>query len=304
MRLRFVLGQVARGLVKNKAMTLAVVLVTFVSLLFVGTGALTQMQVAQMKNQWYSKVEVTVSMCAPSDTDLNCKEKEATKDQIDAVMTKLKTGELAGYVADVYFQDKAAVFADFQKQLGDTALGKAATVEMMPVNFRVKLKNPEEYEVIDRGLRGQPGVQSVQDQRRLLEPLFQALNKATLLSWLLAAVMVVAAVLLIVTTIRLSALSRAKETGIMRLVGASNFFIHLPFMLEGAIATLIGAALAVGGLAAGVKYIAQGWLSSSFRWVHFVDMSDVAIVAPLLIIAALVLAAFASALSLAKYTKI
>ena len=83
------------------------------------------------------------------------------------------------------------------------------------------------------------------------------LNHATLLAGGLAAVMLLAAVLLITTTIRLSALSRRRETGIMRLVGASTFFIQLPFMLEGAIAATVGALLAVGGLWVGVEYLVE-----------------------------------------------
>ena len=72
--------------------------------------------------------------------------------------------------------------------------------------------------------------------------------------------MLLAAVLLITTTIRLSAMSRRRETGIMRLVGASNLFIQLPFMLEGAIAATVGAALAVGALWLGVRYLVTDWL--------------------------------------------
>ena len=92
--------------------------------------------------------------------------------------------------------------------------------------------------------------------------------------------MLLAAVLLITTTIRLSALSRKRETGIMRLVGASTVFIQLPFMLEGAIAATIGALLAVGGLWVGVTYLVDDWLGESAGWIPYVSTADVLTIAP------------------------
>ena len=64
MKLRFILSEVGKGLSRNRAMSVAVILVTFVSLLFVGIAGLTQMQVSKMKSEWYDKIEVTIYMCA------------------------------------------------------------------------------------------------------------------------------------------------------------------------------------------------------------------------------------------------
>ena len=148
-------------------------------------------------------------------------------------------------------------------------------------------------------------MERVVDQRATLEPLFLVMNRASWITGGLAAIMAVAAVLLITTTIRLSAMSRSKETGIMRLVGASNLFIQLPFMLEGALAALVGALLAVGGLWAGVRYIIEQWLAQSISFTTaFISTSDVLRLAPLLLVAAIVLAAASSAFSLSKYTKV
>ena len=90
----------------------------------------------------------------------------------------------------------------------------------------------------------------------------------------------------------------------MRLVGASNAFIQLPFMLEGAISALIGAGLAITALWAGVKFVIQGWFAESNDLVNFIDMSDVITIAPFLILAALLLAVLSSMITLAKYTKV
>jgi len=117
--------------------------------------------------------------------------------------------------------------------------------------------------------------------------------------------MAVAAVLLISTTIRLSAMSRSRQTGIMRLVGASNLFIQLPFILEGVIAALAGAILAVVTLWVGVRYVVEGWLASSISFTSaFISTRDVLLLSPWLILAAIALAAVSSAFSLSKYTRV
>ena len=98
------------------------------------------------------------------------------------------------------------------------------------------------------------GVEEVKDQLQYLEPLFSALTVATYIAVGIAALMLVAAVLLIATTIRLSAYARRRELGIMRLVGASNRFIQTPFILEGVFAALLGSLLAGAAVLAGVHF--------------------------------------------------
>lgn len=304
MRFKFVASQVWQGLKSNISMTIAVILVTFISLLFVGSAALLQMQINNIRDEWYDKVEVTVSMCVEGDPSTSCNGKEATKEQIKATEEIINSAELKPFIKKVYFETKEQAYKNFKKTLGNTALGQGTTAEMLPVSFRIKLVDPEEYTVIQKQLEGKPGVQSIIDQKKILQPLFTMLNAGTLISLGLAGVMVFVAILLITTTIKLSAMSRRKETSIMRFVGASNFFIQLPFMLEGAISALIGALFAVTALFSGVYFLVDGWLRQSFPLVNFVSVNDVLIVSPLLILAAIVLAGISSIVSLGRYTKI
>ena len=102
MKLRFILSEVGKGLSRNRAMSVAVVIVTFVSLLFVGIAGLSQMQVSRMKSQWYDKIEVSVYMCATNDQTPSCNNQEATDAQIAAVRDKLASAELAPYVKEVF----------------------------------------------------------------------------------------------------------------------------------------------------------------------------------------------------------
>jgi cell division transport system permease protein len=303
-RLRFVLSQTFQGLSRNLAMTVSVILVTFVSLTFVGAAALLQIQVGNLKNDWYDKVEVSAFMCPANSATPACAGGEATQEQVDAIGELLASESMAPYVDEVYLESKEDAFEAFQEQMADTVWAQSLTVEQMQVSYRVKLVDPEQYQIVADELEGRPGVEVVVDQREQLEPLFLILNRTTLLSVGLAGVMIVTAVLLITTTIRLSAMSRRRETGIMRLVGASNLFIQLPFMLEGAIAALIGAVLSVGGLFLGVRYLVEDWLAGSTPWVQFVDTGDVLTVAPFLVLAAILLAGISSIVTLGRYTKV
>src|SRR5690625_342826 len=304
MRLRFVLSQLASGLRRNVSMTVSVVLVTFISLVFVGAALLLQMQIDIMKDDWYDWVEFSLFMCPADSAVPTCAAGGATDEQLAAIEDLLASDGLAPYVDEVYFETKEEAYEAFQEQMPDSVWTQSLTPDQMQVSFRIKLVDPEQYQVVADELSGRPGVEEVVDQRALLEPLFLILDRATLLAVALGGVMTVAAVLLITTTIRLSAMSRRRETSIMRLVGASNLFIQLPFMLEGALAALLGALLAAGGLWLGVRYIIEDWLASSVRWVNFVSTSDVLLIAPILILIRIVRAAISSLVSLSRYTKV
>ncbi|MGM0385969.1 MAG: permease-like cell division protein FtsX [Actinomycetota bacterium] len=303
MRWQFVLSQVGSGLRRNLAMAVAVIIVTFVSLTFVGAAALLQMQVTKMKGEWYDKVEVAVFMCPDGSASAECAAGAVTEEQLSEVRETLESSALASYVEQVFLETPEQAYENLL-EIADSPWLESVTPDQMQHSYRVKLVNPEQYQVIADELSGVSGVERVVDQRETLEPLFNILNRATMLSVGLGLVMVVAAVLLITTTIRLSAMSRQRETSIMRLVGASNMFIQLPFMLEGALAALAGAALAVAGLWAAVRYLVQGWLAEGTPMVNFVTTTDVWIVAPFLVLAAILLAGISSLVTLGRYTKV
>lgn len=304
MRLRFIFSEIGIGLRRNLSMTVSVILVTFVSLTFVGVAGLLQTQIGKMKDDWYDKVEVSVFLCPSHSTAPTCAAGEVTDDQRRDIEAALDGPEVAPFVESVYEETKEEAFASFQKRYSGQFWAGIATADDMNASYRIKLSDPTKYQVVADVLSGRQGVEEVQDQRQLFDRMFLILDRATLLSAGLAGVMLLAAILLITTTIRLSALSRRRETGIMRLVGASNLFIQLPFMLEGAIAATIGAGLAVGALWVGVKYLVADWLGSSLTWVPYVGTGDVASVAPILVAVAILLATISSLVTLNRFTRV
>ncbi|WP_194949825.1 permease-like cell division protein FtsX [Actinomyces trachealis] len=305
MRLRRIITEASKGLARNLSMTVSVILVAFVSLLFVGSSALLQQQIGVMKGEWYDKVEVSVFMCPAYSATSRCAQGEATQEQIDATEALLKSDTLKPYVASYQIESKAEAYKNFMKAYGDHKIGRNATEDMMPVSFRIKLVDVEKYQAVAEQFSGREGVDRVVDMRETLEPLVVVINRASWITAGLAGIMSIAAVLLISTTIRLSALSRAKEVRIMRMVGASNLFVQMPFVLEGAIAALLGAVGAIGALWLGVHYIVDRWLADSISFTTaFISTADVLSLAPWLLAAAIVLATCSSVVSLSKYTKV
>ncbi len=302
MRLRFILSQTCKGIRGNFAMAFSVTLVTFVSLLFLGASVMLQWQINNLKNDWYDKVEVSAFMCPENSVSSQCAGGEATKAQIDAIEAYLNSNEMKQYVEKVYFESKSDALAAFKKQMKDTVWADAMTEDQMQASFRVKLIDPQQYAIVADALSGRDGVESVQDQREQLEPLFKILNRFTLVSGGLAVVMVVTAMLLIPSTIRLSAMFRRNETEIMRYVGASNRMIQMPFILEGILASLVGAVFAIGSLWLIVGVFIRDWFQGS--WVNVVTGVDVLVLAPFLLAAAVLIASVASFVALRKYTKV
>lgn len=304
MRLRFILSEVWIGLRRNLAMAVSVMIVTFVSLTFVGAAMLLQTQISTVKDYWYDRVQVSIFLCSEGSLEPTCAAGPATSAVRDEIRKDLDGPQLAPYIDRVYFETKEEAFTRFQEQFPDDAVSRNVTAAQMPESFRVKLEDPERYEVVSQYFTGRDGVEEVVDQRELLDKFFSILNYLTLGSVILASVMLVAAGLLVATTIRLAALNRRREVGIMRLVGASNVLVQLPFMLEAIVAVTLGAVLATGALWAFVHYFVQGFLAVDLRILNYITESEVWVVAPVLFAVGIVLAGVSSLLSLSRYLKV
>ena len=302
--MKFVFSEVAQGFRRNLSMVVSVILVTFISLTFVGTASLLQMQIGQMKNYWYDRAQVAVYMCSDvSATDV-CPQGEASEDLKAAVKQKLESNTLSQYIDKFYFEDHDQAYATFQDQFKGNAVAKYVTAKQLNETFWVKLKDSTKSQIITESFSGVAGVEEVRDQRSYLDQIFSILNAASLAAIGIATLMLFSAALLISTTIRLSAFSRRRELGIMRLVGASNFYIQLPFILEGVVAATIGAVLSGVAVLGIVQFFVQGYLAQRLPFTSFVGLTDALLVVPALIGAGIVLAALASGLAIRRYLRI
>lgn len=293
MRARFVLSEMALGLRRNLTMTLAVIITVAISLALVGAGLLIRHQVEDMKDYFYYKVEVSVFLT-----------KNVTADQRESISGDLRA---LPQVQQVFYESQQEAFERFKKQFKDSpGLVENVRPDTLPESFRVKLKDPRQYAVVASQFDGRPGVEQVADQRRLLDPLFRILNGFRNAAYLIAAVQLITATVLISNTIRVAAFSRRRETGIMRLVGASNLYIQLPFLLEGALAGLIGAVLACGFIVLGkimfIDRTLRGVFSGGF--IPAIGWSDIVKTMPLLLLAGVALSALASFVTLRRHLRV
>ena len=304
MRFRHIFSETFSGLRQNLTMTLAVVMTMWVSLSLFGAGLLANQQVALMKGRWYDKIEISVFLCTPVTRGEQCEPGQSvTQAQKNAIQTTLEANpEVAP--GGVFFESKQQAYEEFQKAYEGNPIQDSLTVDEMQESFRVKLKNPEEYEGVVSSVVGLKGVQTVQDLRRYLDPFFSWLN---LLQWgtiIASALLLFAAALQIGNTIRLAAFARRREIGIMRLVGASNLYITLPFLFEAVIAALIGALLACATLASGVYFVIKRKAEVSIQSLPWIGWNQTVLAMVGVAVVGLVLSIIPTLITTRKYLRV
>jgi len=300
--MRHTLREAWSGLRRNLSMTLAVIVTMWVSLTLFGAGLLGAQQVELLKGRWYDKIEISVFLCVQDSKAGNCDPgQDATDAQREAVRQAL---EQNSEVQTVYYESKAETFEDFKRVYKDSPVLADMTVDMMQDSFRVKLQNPEQYEGVVSAVAGLPGVQAVSDLRQYLDPLFEWLNVAKWMTIGLSLLLLLAAALQIATTIRMAAFSRRRELGIMRLVGASNWYIMLPFLLESLVAALSGALLACLSLAALQKFLIVDKAQPSLKSVEWIGWTQVGLAMLGVIAVGLVLSIVPTLIATRKYLRV
>jgi cell division transport system permease protein len=188
-----------------------------------------------MKRIYFDKLQVTVFL----KDDIKPDQKDTLQQQLAGSPEVNKVQYLS---KDQSYERYKQLFAN-QKAM--VALATPATI---PAAFLVQMKHPERYGVIQQQFGGSPGVQFVQSQSQILDPILNLFKQVRSAAVVIAVVQVLAALMLISNTIQIAAFHRRNETSIMRLVGASRWYTQLPFILEAALAGLLGGLLAVGGL--------------------------------------------------------
>jgi cell division transport system permease protein len=294
LRPRFVLQEIGNGLRRNLTMAVAVVVTVMISLAFVGASILATDVANNMHKRYYGKFEVAIYL----QQKISPTEQQALEQQLSS------DPEVKGYEYVSHVQ----ALAQFQQEFAGTpALEKSVTdPNVLPASLQVQLKDIKKYPDIISAYSDQPGVDSVFDPQLYLKPLFNLIDGVKVLAVLVAVVSGAAAVLTTFNTIRLAAFSRRREIGIMRLVGASNFTIQLPFVLEGMIAGIVGAVSAGGLLVLFKRFVLDTTLKEFFSSgaIPQVGWNDVGSVMPWLAIAGLVAAAFASYFTSLVYVRV
>ena len=286
-RWRYLGAELAIGLRRNQLMTVATIVTVTVSLTLLGAGLLVNKQVNLARDLFFEQIEVSVFL-----------QDSMSEDQRESLERDLQSNPV---VDEVIYESKQEAYEHFQELFAeDPELLAAVTPEVLPASFRVSLVDPQQFDVIASQYANYPGVDEVSDQREVLDRFFRVMDAFRNAALAVALLQLVAAAALISNTIRVTAFARREQTGIMKLVGATNWYIRLPFLLEGILAGLAGA-LAAGGLLLLAKRFVIDALRSEIFFIPFIGTRDVLAVVPLLVLIGAGIAAVASFLALRRF---
>jgi cell division transport system permease protein len=300
MRSDFVAREVFTGLRRNVTMTIAMVLTTAISLGLVGTGLLAVRTIDRTEQLYSDRFEVQVTLTADvSVSDADCSQSICT-----GLRERLETSSL---VESVRFQSQQEAYEHFQELFAGQALADVARPQSLPATLRVRLADQEAgADAVRQAVAGQVGVRNVIDQREVVAKLFDMIGNFRDVTFALAVVQAIAALLLISNTVQVSAFTRRIEVGVMRLVGATRWYTQLPFLIEAVVTGVVGALIAVAGLLAG-KYLFVDQLLAGIvanGVVPPVELNDILWVAPILVMIGGGIAAVTGYVTLRLYVRL
>ena len=300
--MRHTLSETWLSLRRNVSMTVSVVVTMWVSLSLFGISLLMMQQVNLMKGYWYDKIDITVFMCTTLQGGGTCTPGQATTDaQRQIIEQQLNANP---DIASVTYETKDQAFADFQQTYQNSPFLGLLTADQMQDSYRIKLRDPQNYQAVVSMASTLNGVQNVQDLRQILDPLFSVLNALRVGTMILAGLLLIAAALQIGNTIRLTAFTRRREIGIMRLVGASNSYITLPFLLESLVAGILGIAAAAGTLAVALKFLVIDRAQVSIKSLTWIGWHELFVAILILAIVGVVLAVVPTLIATRRYLKV
>lgn len=302
-RLSYVIAEAYRGFRRNLLLASSMIVIVAISLTLLGIALLAQEQVSRIGSYWGDRVEVSVFL-----------QEGISPQQRSAIEQELRGIDV---VQEVYYESKEQAYQRFKEQFKDSP-DLVATVDpsALPESFRVKLRDPDKVEIVHDELcsgqvdargreRCDPGIDQVIDQKQLVERLFTLINYVRVGFLSLALMLGAAAVVLIAVTVRVAAFARRRETQIMKLVGASNTYIRLPFLLEGVVAGILGSFIAFGLLGTGMYFLGRIRNQVSlFQNLQIVGPSEFYETCVRLLILGVVASGVASILALRKYVRV
>lgn len=300
MRASFIFGEVVTGLRRNLTMTIAMILTTAISLALFGGGLLVVQMAGKTQQIFLDRVEVQifltddVSVSDPGCTQDLCRNLRADLENTDSVVS-------------VQFLNRDDAVADAKDRVfkDQPELASMVSPDALPASFKVKLSDPDRFGVVNDTFASRPGVDSVLNQRDLVERLFSVLGGIRNAAFAIAIVQAIASILLIANMVQIAAFTRRAEVGIMRLVGATRWYTQLPFLLEAIAAALVGAVLAIVALFTAKNLFIDDVLTDVYdaNIVAKISNSDVLLVSPFLVLVGVGMAAVTAYVTLRLYVR-
>jgi len=232
---RYATRETITNLLRNGLMTVAAVLTVTVSLSLVGAALLLKQSAAQASAHWQQGTRVTVWM-----------NPDASSAEIATIQTQLSN---LPYVRGCVYTDKTASYAE-ARTLIPASIFAVMTPDKMPTSFKCVPTVPANAFVVQSTFRGEPGVFDVTAPVQQIREMQRTIHVVQVVFLALAGVLLLSASVLILNTIRMAIFARRREVSVMKLVGATNWFIRIPFITEGFTQGLLGSIGAVGAVTA------------------------------------------------------
>ena len=268
MRASFIMSGVGQGLRRNVLMSVALMMITFVSLYFLGGSLLTSKEIDKFRQKYEDKLNVSIYLCGPTKND-NCKQ-PFTAAQKQQLQTRMSSDP---QILTVKFLSQQEIFKNNPDYLGPKN-SDLLTPSDFPNEFVVKLKDlKQDYPAVAARYATAPGVEAVQSQDESLKTILGIFDSSRVGALVFALVVLIAAVLLMAITIQVAAAQRRNETNIMRLVGASRWMTQIPFVIEAMIIAVIGGLLTIPALWFSKTYVLNGIFGHSVSHGVLPDLS-------------------------------
>ncbi|HET6914856.1 MAG TPA: permease-like cell division protein FtsX [Acidimicrobiales bacterium] len=227
----YVARETAGNLRRNLVMTMSAILTMAVSLSALGGVLIMRQAINKASIQWRGGVEMAIFL-QPS----------VSSNETDAIGRELAT---TPGVKKYHFVDKTQAYTEFKQIFGNNNdIVSVLGVNDMPPSYRVVPTKAQNIAELGKQFQGQPGVLQVSYAKQEIDQLLKQFRQLRALGLFLAIGVMVGAVALIVNTIQLAIFARRREVAVMKLVGATNWFIRIPFMLEGLIHGIAGGIIA------------------------------------------------------------
>ena len=302
-RLDNYLRETASGLRRNGIVAFAAMSTAFIALFLVGLALLIAREFNLVIEAYTGNVQVAVYLTDPVDP--------ANVGSLTAQLQRLPA------VSNVTYWDKTITCQHFNQlfQNQRVFLENVNCEATIPTSLRVNLKDPSQYAQITAALGcavaqqpdgtvkqvcSAPGIKAVADFSQIIDRLVSVTRVLSVGVLSVAVIMLGAAVALVANTLRMGMFARRKEIGIMRLVGATNWRIRVPFLIEGLVEALLGAVTSIVALFL-VKVVFIDSLRNKLGFLPLIRNSDVLSVMPWILIAAVVVAVLAGTIGMRRF---
>lgn len=289
-RIKFFLAEAFRSLWRNYFMTIAAVVTVFLSMFLLGVVMVFVFNINAVLQDVEQKVEISIFL---KDT--------ATFEEVEAMRLELVARP---EVKEVQYIDKDEALRRLKEDLKEhEELLNDLPANPLPASLEVSLNDPEQAGVVATAFEGRPIVDEVRYGKEIAERIFRVTSVIRNISAVFVFLLGAVSILLISNTIRLSIYARRREVEIMKLVGATNWFIRWPFMVEGLACGLIGGVIAVGVLFLGKETVVDP-LADSINLISTDSTIAFGKLAFLLLLVAMGVSAIGSGLTLRRFLRI